>query len=415
MRGRDMPVTPLPVAALADAVDRLDLAALADCLADDAVLDVPPLHSRARGREAAVDAVAGLFGAFPDLRYSLRQRYQAPGRVTDEAVFTGTQVGPFLGADATGVPGTVAVRVQVVHDEQLVTGITVWPDLGALRRLSGEVARTIDLTTKASSSAPMMISALRAGIPSSGTSKVIQGTLREADGEPTPALVPAPLPSPKPAPGRSGAGAAGRSGGPRIPLPRRVRRRRAVAAGAAMLLVSATLVGWVARGALEKRTGDVVALQVARPTPAIRTPTARPSVRPAPTPGSISRVKVDRTRDGATTLTLPNSVLFEVDSAQLRASGSRSLDDLVREVLIRRPTGTVLVTGYTDSDGSAAHNRTLSLNRARFVAQTLRELPELKGVRFKPLGKGESLPDDGTEESKQANRKVVVTIVAARN
>lgn len=403
VRGRDTPATPLPVAALADAVDRLDLDVLAACLADDAVLDVPPLHSRARGRDQVVDGVAQVLAAFPDLRYSLRQRYQAPGRVTDEAVLSGTQVGPFLGADATGVPGTVAVRVQVVHDERVVTGITVWPDLGALRALSGEAARTIDLTTKASSSAPMMIAALRASIPSAGASKVIQGTVRDAGGAHA-TLVPAPLPSVVPAPARGGA--AGKGDGPRSPLPRRVRRRRAVAAGGVMLLASASLVGWVARGALEKQAADVVALRVAvAPTP---TPTPTPTVRPTP-PAPDSRIKVTKDEKG-TNFSVPNEVLFGVDSTKLNASGKRILDDLARTIRAEQPANRLVVRGFTDSDGSLAYNRKLSTNRARAVAQHLRTaLLDIDGLIVRPVGMGE-VKDDGTEAGKQKNRRVVVEI-----
>ena len=407
MRGRDTPATPLPVAALADAVDRLDLDALAACLADDAVLDVPPLHSRARGRDEVVGGVAQVLTAFPDLRYSLRQRYQAPGRVTDEAVLSGTQVGPFLGADATGVPGTVAVRVQVVHDDRVVTGITVWPDLGALRQLSGGVARTIDLTTKASSSAPMMIAALRASIPSAGTSKVIQGTVRDADGAPA-AVVPASLPSPAPSPSRGGA--TGKGDAPRSPLPRRVRRRRAVAAGGVMLLASAGLVGWVARGALEKQAADVVALRVAvtpTPTPVV-TPTPRPTPRPTP-PAPDARIKVTKNENG-TNFSVPNEVLFGVDSTKLNISGERVLDLLAQTIRAERPTGRLVVRGFTDSDGSVAYNLKLSDNRARAVAQHLRTaLGDIQGLRVQPVGMGE-VKDDGTEAGKQKNRRVVVEI-----
>jgi len=407
VRGRDTPATPVPVAALADAVDRLDLVALAACLADDALLDVPPLHSRARGRDEVVDGFAQVLAAFPDLRYALRQRYQAPGRVTDEAVLSGTQVGPFLGADATGIPGTVAVRVQVVHDEQVVTGITVWPDLGALRQLSGDVARTIDLTSKASSSAPMMIAALRASIPSAGTSKVIQGTVRDADGAPA-TLAPAPLPSVVPAPARGGA--AGKGDGPRSPLPRRVRRRRAVAAGGVMLLASASLVGWVARGALEKQAADVVALRIAvTPTPAPpAAPTRRPVARPTP-PLPDSRIKVSQGKNGKE-FEVPNEVLFEVDSTKLNASGQRILDALALRIRAERIASGLVVRGFTDSDGSTAYNRKLSENRARSVAQHLRTaLRDIEGLRVRPVGMGES-PDDGTEAGKQKNRRVVVEI-----
>lgn len=405
MRGRDTPATPLPVAALVDALDRLDLGALAACLADDALLDVPPLHARARGRDEVVGGVAQVLAAFPDLRYSLRQRYQAPGRVTDEAVLGGTQVGTFLGADATGVPGTVAVRVQVVHDEQVVTSITVWPDLGALRGLSGEVARTIDLTTKASSSAPMMISALRASIPSAGTSKVIQGTSRESRGGPA-SVAAAPLPTLVPPPTRGGA--AGKGDGPRSPMPRRARRRRAVAAGGAMLLVSASLVGWVARGALEKQAADVVALRVAAtPTPSAA-PAPQPSVRRTPT-SPDSRIKVTRNRNG-TAFTVPNEVLFEVDSAKPRTSGLRTLHALARVIREQQPSGQLVVRGYTDSDGSVAHNLRLSQKRALFVAQYLgNELRDRREIRFQPVGMGESQAEK-TEAEKQQNRRVVVQI-----
>ena len=82
-------VAALPVEAFLDAVSRADLDTVTARRAADAGLAVPSLRAVIAGREQVAAAVRAVLVAFPDLRYTSRSRYLAPGQVTDEAVLTG--------------------------------------------------------------------------------------------------------------------------------------------------------------------------------------------------------------------------------------------------------------------------------------------------------------------------------------
>lgn len=109
-------------------------------------------------------------------------------------------------------------------------------------------------------------------------------------------------------------------------------------------------------------------------------------------------------------VTMPDGILFDVDSAAIRASLQSDLRALARN-LQQYPNTTVDVLGHTDSDGSAAYNQDLSARRAQAVAGVLLE----EGVapsRVRALGRGESEPvaSNLTPEGRQQNRRVEVII-----
>ena len=262
-RVRSVP-TPIPVAALVGAWNDRSADDFAGAFALDARLSIPPLHLEFEGRDDIWHAVGRLFGAFGALRYTLRHRYLSPEGVTDEALLEGLQTLEFLGAPPTGKPGAVAARVMVAHDGAKISSLTLWPDVAALRELSDGVARRIDLRT-AGPAAPV-VAALRATIPApEGKYSIGQGRQLAAVDEVSTLLPGAPGADPVPTPSH-GVGTddekARKKGGPKAPLPRKVKRRRAIAAGAAMLTVAGVLVAYVAVGV--NRTKVPVA---AEPTP----------------------------------------------------------------------------------------------------------------------------------------------------
>jgi outer membrane protein OmpA-like peptidoglycan-associated protein len=72
----------------------------------------------------------------------------------------------------------------------------------------------------------------------------------------------------------------------------------------------------------------------------------------------------------------------------------------------------ILISGHTDNVGNAAYNLDLSGKRVKSVAAYL----QTKGIdssRLKSQGFGSSKPiaDNNTEEGKQKNRRVEVTIL----
>ena len=114
-------------------------------------------------------------------------------------------------------------------------------------------------------------------------------------------------------------------------------------------------------------------------------------------------------------VTMPQGILFDTDSAAIRASLQADLRALARNVQ-RYPDSTIDVVGHTDNTGSAGYNQDLSARRATAVAGVLLE----QGVapsRVRSFGRGESEPVDTnlTPEGRQQNRRVEIFIRPTRN
>lgn len=103
-------------------------------------------------------------------------------------------------------------------------------------------------------------------------------------------------------------------------------------------------------------------------------------------------------------------VLFAVDVARLNPDGMRTAQKLA-DVLQQNPTRTVLIEGYTDSTGTAAHNQDLSERRAGAVRSALQEMGVAAG-RVSARGYGQSNPvaSNDTAQSRQLNRRVEIVL-----
>ncbi|WP_096786612.1 OmpA family protein [Rhodobacter sp. CZR27] len=109
-------------------------------------------------------------------------------------------------------------------------------------------------------------------------------------------------------------------------------------------------------------------------------------------------------------VTLPESVTFDVGSAVLRpdfrpavVSLSRSLQD--------HPGTIAIVTGHTDTAGSAEANQQLSEERAAAVGRILVETgTPAQRIRTFGRGSGEPVASNEAASGRAANRRVVVTI-----
>lgn len=102
---------------------------------------------------------------------------------------------------------------------------------------------------------------------------------------------------------------------------------------------------------------------------------------------------------------------FETGKSIIRKSSYESLDSLAN-LLIRRPTWKLKISGHTDDVGNDASNMTLSKNRTLATAKYL----ENKGVpadRFVNEWFGETKPiaDNKTPEGRQKNRRVEMVVV----
>ncbi|HZX27323.1 MAG TPA: OmpA family protein [Telluria sp.] len=105
-----------------------------------------------------------------------------------------------------------------------------------------------------------------------------------------------------------------------------------------------------------------------------------------------------------------NDVLFDTDQATLRPDGMANVQKLAK-VLAFQPRRTVLVEGFTDSTGSAAHNQQLSERRAQSVRDALVGMGVDPG-RVQMRGYGERFPVAGnrTAADRQLNRRVEIVL-----
>jgi outer membrane protein OmpA-like peptidoglycan-associated protein len=103
-------------------------------------------------------------------------------------------------------------------------------------------------------------------------------------------------------------------------------------------------------------------------------------------------------------------VLFATDRAELNANGMANVRKLA-EIMMQNPDRTVMVEGFTDSTGSAAHNRDLSERRAASVAQALVSLG-VPRARVGMRGYGEAFPvaPNDTAANRQLNRRVEIVL-----
>lgn len=382
----------LPVEVFLDGIARADLGAVHDRLAEDAVLTVPSLRATLTGRAHVVAAVHAVLVAFPDLRYTSRSRYIAPGQVTDEVMLTGIRLGPWGDVPPSGRPHQLPARLVLEHDGLLVTSIGVWADRASLLAL---VDDSVDLGRSAGQP---IVDALRAMVPA-GDPRVILGASREVRAV-------APVTPARPSPVDELNPAAAKAAALKVPMPRRVRRLLVVTSAGAMAAAAALIVGWVARGALSAPSTSTVQIAATSTAPATRTPSVKPST-PAPTKTSGRGF----TRVG-NLITLSTDLTFEVNSFRLNSRAQRVLDDVVAQVRVEKRTGTIVVNGFTDSVGTDEHNLELSQNRADAVAAYLEKGLRGRGIRVTSHGLGEvnAKGDNGTKAGRAVNRRVEITV-----
>ncbi len=110
-------------------------------------------------------------------------------------------------------------------------------------------------------------------------------------------------------------------------------------------------------------------------------------------------------------LIMPGNITFASNSPNINANFYPVLDS-VALVLKEYDRTLIVVAGHTDSDGSAAYNQTLSMNRAGSVSYYLQSRGVAE-VRLETVGFGETQPiaTNNTKEGKQANRRVEITLL----
>jgi outer membrane protein OmpA-like peptidoglycan-associated protein len=126
----------------------------------------------------------------------------------------------------------------------------------------------------------------------------------------------------------------------------------------------------------------------------------------------IEGVNVARTAPDELKVTVKNDVLFDFNSTALRPASQESLREMA-SVFEKYPNTTISVQGHTDSIGSAAYNKRLSVRRAGSVASYLENIG-VSSSRVEAIGYGKARPrtTNATAEGRQLNRRVEIKIRA---
>ncbi|WP_068109593.1 OmpA family protein [Tropicimonas marinistellae] len=109
-------------------------------------------------------------------------------------------------------------------------------------------------------------------------------------------------------------------------------------------------------------------------------------------------------------VTMPQDILFEVDSAVVSGSLQGDLAALASN-LNQYPDTNAEIIGHTDNTGDAAHNQDLSERRALSVSQVL-TANGVAAYRLSATGRGEDAPvaSNLTDEGRALNRRVDILI-----
>ncbi|QBI20655.1 OmpA family protein [Egibacter rhizosphaerae] len=129
-----------------------------------------------------------------------------------------------------------------------------------------------------------------------------------------------------------------------------------------------------------------------------------------------SRYDAEETEQGEVQLTVPDHVLFDFDSDELRPEAAEALDDIA-EVIEHYEDAPVEIQGHTDHIGEPEYNLDLSERRAHSVVDYLVDRGVDEG-RLTARGLGEEEPvapnehEDGSDnpEGRAQNRRVEVLI-----
>jgi outer membrane protein OmpA-like peptidoglycan-associated protein len=103
-------------------------------------------------------------------------------------------------------------------------------------------------------------------------------------------------------------------------------------------------------------------------------------------------------------------VLFGTDQARLTPEGIRTAQKLA-DVLQQNPQRAVLIEGFTDSTGSAAHNQELSERRAGAVQRALQDMGVGRDrVSMRGYGVAYPVAANDTSSNRRLNRRVEIVL-----
>ena len=116
------------------AEDARDIDGLVATLAPTSVYELVPTGQRWAGHDGARAFYTELFAAFPDNRFELTEIVVGPQGVFEAARLTGTNLGPWGGVPASGLPVALEVLILFPWDPvtRLFLGEKIWFDRGEI-------------------------------------------------------------------------------------------------------------------------------------------------------------------------------------------------------------------------------------------------------------------------------------------
>jgi outer membrane protein OmpA-like peptidoglycan-associated protein len=126
---------------------------------------------------------------------------------------------------------------------------------------------------------------------------------------------------------------------------------------------------------------------------------------------NLSGATIERVGEGIK-ITFDSGILFATNSSILEPQAKTNIQRFA-SILNKYPDTNILVTGYTDSDGTEEYNQTLSERRAKSVSDYATS-QGVTSARFSVVGFGESDPvaSNSTYEGKRMNRRVEIAVFA---
>jgi OOP family OmpA-OmpF porin len=144
----------------------------------------------------------------------------------------------------------------------------------------------------------------------------------------------------------------------------------------------------------------------AKPAPPVQTPKPAPETKPEPAPAAPPK------EEPASTPPKPDfnfsNIQFEFNSAVLKTGSYQILDKAAAEIK-KDPSASFVINGHSSAEGTAAHNQSLSEDRANAVKSYLVNAG-VNGANLTVKGYGESKPitTNTSEESRALNRRVEI-------
>ncbi|MBC8984186.1 OmpA family protein [Pedobacter sp. N36a] len=141
---------------------------------------------------------------------------------------------------------------------------------------------------------------------------------------------------------------------------------------------------------------------VAKPTPPVEKPAPAPVEKPAPAPVEEKEAAAPEEKASFSF----SNVQFEFNSDVLKTASFEILDQVVSQMK-KSPDVVLTIHGNSSTEGSAAHNMSLSVDRANAVKSYLVNAG-ISGSKLKIKGHGATNPvtTNATEEGRALNRRV---------